>query len=81
VLHAALRYKRPVYIELPRDVAVAPGIQHHTPLEFHEQSDDRTLREALAEGASDDQRRAKAGHSRRSGSAPVWFAKHAVAAR
>src|SRR5882724_9880488 len=49
VLHAALRYKRPVYIELPRDVAVAPGIQHHTPLEFHEQSDDRTLREALAE--------------------------------
>src|SRR5947207_182054 len=49
VLHAALRYKRPVYIELPRDVAAAPGIHHHTPLEFHEQSDDRTLREALAE--------------------------------
>lgn len=49
VLHAALRFKRPVYIELPRDVAAVAGIRHHTPVEFHEQSDDRTLREALAE--------------------------------
>src|SRR5205809_3207407 len=38
VLHAALRYKRPVYIELPRDVVSLPGIPHHTPREFHEAS-------------------------------------------
>src|SRR5438874_5251817 len=49
VLHAALRYKRPVYIELPRDLASVPGIPHHKPREFHEESDARTLREALAE--------------------------------
>ena len=49
VLHAALRYKRPVYIELPRDIVSLPGIPHHTPREFHEASDRHTLREALAE--------------------------------
>src|SRR5436190_9852852 len=49
VLHAALRYKRPVYIELPRDMVTQPGIPYHTPQEFHEQSDRHTLREALAE--------------------------------
>src|SRR5512132_3134882 len=49
VLHAALRYKRPVYIELPRDIVSVPGIPHHTPREFHEASDRHTLREALAE--------------------------------
>ncbi len=49
VLHAALRYKRPVYIELPRDRVSLPGIPYHTPHEFHEQSDRNTLREALAE--------------------------------
>src|SRR5256712_3455524 len=48
VLHAALRYKRPVYIELPRDLVTLPGIPHHTPREFHEESDRHTLREALA---------------------------------
>src|SRR5881392_2815957 len=49
VLHAALRYKRPVYIELPRDMVTQPGIPHHTPREFHEASDRHTLRAALAE--------------------------------
>src|SRR6266487_2738861 len=49
VLHLALRYKRPVYIELPRDLVAVHGIRHHVPREFHEQSDERTLREALAE--------------------------------
>src|SRR5947208_14545282 len=29
VLHAALRFKRPVYIELPRDLLSVPGIPHH----------------------------------------------------
>src|SRR3954449_8795340 len=39
VLHAALRFKRPVYIELPRDMVGVPGIPHYTPREFHETSD------------------------------------------
>src|SRR5213082_3038352 len=38
VLHAALRFKRPVYIELPRDLVSVPGIPHHQPQEFHETS-------------------------------------------
>jgi TPP-dependent 2-oxoacid decarboxylase len=49
VLHAALRYKRPVYIELPRDMVSVPGIPHHKTAELHEQSDPRSLRAALAE--------------------------------
>ena len=49
VLHAALRYKRPVYIELPRDRAGLPGSPHYEPAELHETSDARTLKAALAE--------------------------------
>src|SRR5437773_7145129 len=49
VLHAALRFKRPVYIELPRDLVSRPGIRHYTPREFHEASDRHTSREALPE--------------------------------
>ncbi|MBI2948546.1 MAG: alpha-keto acid decarboxylase family protein [Verrucomicrobia bacterium] len=49
VLHAALRFKRPVYIELPRDQVFVPGIPHHQPAELHEASDRRALRAALAE--------------------------------
>ena len=49
VLHAALRYKRPVYIELPRDMVNVPGIAHHTPADVHEASDPAALREALHE--------------------------------
>jgi indolepyruvate decarboxylase len=51
VLHAALRYKRPVYIELPRDIVSRPGIPHHQPREIHETSDRHSLREALVEAA------------------------------
>jgi indolepyruvate decarboxylase len=47
VLHAADRYKRPVYIELPRDMVSREGIAHHQPAEIHEKSDPVTLREAL----------------------------------
>src|ERR671936_2143026 len=36
VLHAALRYKRPVYIELPRDLVAVPGIPYHQPSDLHE---------------------------------------------
>jgi hypothetical protein len=49
VLHAALRFKRPVYIELPRDLVFVPGIPHHKTPVIHERSDVRSLREALAE--------------------------------
>jgi len=49
VLHAALRFKRPVYIELPRDLVAVPGIPHHKTAEIHERSDAKSLREALAE--------------------------------
>jgi indolepyruvate decarboxylase len=49
VLHAAIRYKRPVYIELPRDLVVVPGIPHHSPPQIHERSNSSSLRAALAE--------------------------------
>ncbi len=49
VLHAALRYKRPVYIELPRDLVHVPGIAHHHPPEIHERSDPATLKAMLEE--------------------------------
>ncbi|HEY3861479.1 MAG TPA: thiamine pyrophosphate-binding protein [Verrucomicrobiae bacterium] len=52
VLHAAVRYKRPVYIELPRDMADAAGKAHHKPADFHEASDPVTLRESVAEVAA-----------------------------
>jgi indolepyruvate decarboxylase len=49
VLHAALRYKRPVYIELPRDQVFVPGIPHHRAPSVHERSNPSTLQAALAE--------------------------------
>jgi len=52
VLHAALRYKRPVYIELPRDMVSVPGIPHHQPGDLHETSNRHTLRAALEEAAA-----------------------------
>src|SRR6266516_1752800 len=49
VLHTALRFKRPVYIELPRDLTFVPGIPHHKTPKIHERSDPRSLRAALTE--------------------------------
>jgi indolepyruvate decarboxylase len=49
VLHAAQRFKRPVYIELPRDMVHVPGIPHHKTPEIHERSDAPSLRAALQE--------------------------------
>ena len=49
VLHAALRFKRPVYIELPRDLVYVPGIPFHKTPEFHEPSDSHSLCAALSE--------------------------------
>jgi indolepyruvate decarboxylase len=51
VLHAALRFKRPVYIELPRDMVSVPGLAHHRPPALHEASNPKVLRAALAEAA------------------------------
>src|SRR5213593_989814 len=52
VLHAALRYKRPVYIELPRDMVTAAGNTAHRPSEFHEESNPDTLRESMKEATA-----------------------------
>ena len=49
VLNAALRYKRPVYIELPRDVVLQHPVGVHRAAKLPEQSDPLALREALAE--------------------------------
>ncbi len=49
VLHACLRYKRPVYIELPRDMLNVSGTPYHRPAEIHEPSNAKALRAALAE--------------------------------
>src|SRR5436309_2938415 len=44
-----LGFKRPVYIELPRDLVTVPGTPHHKTPEIHERSDPKCLRAALAE--------------------------------
>lgn len=49
VLHAAESYKRPVYIELPRDMVARPGIARHAPADLREASDAPSLKAALAE--------------------------------
>ena len=49
VLQAALRYKRPVYIELPRDMVLAPGAANHQAKELELPSDRPALRAALLE--------------------------------
>jgi TPP-dependent 2-oxoacid decarboxylase len=52
VLNAALRFKRPVYIELPRDMVSVPGIPYHTPVEISEASNKKVLKQALTEAVS-----------------------------
>ena len=55
VLSAALRFKRPIYIELPRDVVSTSIIgQHRHPFDIieSEQSDPNALREATTEASS-----------------------------
>src|SRR5215471_16603176 len=52
VLHAALRFKRPVYIEIPRDLVFVPGIPLHKTPEFHERSDPKRLKSAPAEATA-----------------------------
>ncbi len=50
-LAACKRYKRPVYLELPRDRVNTRGIYAHTPVEERPVSNKGALREALAEAA------------------------------
>ena len=51
VLHAAVRFKRPVYLELPRDLVSVPGRADHRVRDLHETSDPHALAEAVAEAA------------------------------
>ncbi|BET68781.1 thiamine pyrophosphate-binding protein [Opitutales bacterium ASA1] len=52
VLSAALRFKRPVYLELPRDLVGACGPADHAPAEERGESDPRTLRTAVNEAVT-----------------------------
>jgi len=52
VLHAAVRFKRPVYLELPRDLVSVPGRSDHRAREVHEVSDPLALQEALSEAVA-----------------------------
>lgn len=52
VLHAAVRYKRPVYLELPRDLVEVPGRPDHRIRDLHETSDPLVLAEALSEATA-----------------------------
>ena len=48
-LEAAVRFKRPVYLELPRDRVDTPALHPHTPLSTHLQSNNDALQAALGE--------------------------------
>ena len=52
VLEAAVRYKRPVYLELPRDQVNARQVGPHRPPEGLPPSDPDALREAIDEAAA-----------------------------
>jgi indolepyruvate decarboxylase len=49
---AAVRYKRPVYLELPRDRVDTPALYEHTPLETKLQSSKEALTAALQDAAA-----------------------------
>lgn len=52
VLEAAVRYKRPVYLELPRDQVMARTLKPHRPPEGLPPSDPDALREAIDEAVA-----------------------------
>ncbi len=52
VLEAAVRYKRPVYLEIPRDQVLARQVAPHRPPAGLPPSDPEALREALDEAAA-----------------------------
>jgi TPP-dependent 2-oxoacid decarboxylase len=49
VLAAALRFKRPVYIEIPRDMVMVTAKRYHTKIIPKPQSDPETIKVALSE--------------------------------
>lgn len=49
VLAATLRYKRPIYIEIPRDMVAAPCLASYRPSEPQDSSDPDALNEAIRE--------------------------------
>jgi TPP-dependent 2-oxoacid decarboxylase len=51
VIDTALRFKRPGYIELPRDMVAVTGNPNYQPRETREASDARALKAALADAA------------------------------
>lgn len=48
-LDACLRYKRPVFLEIPRDKVLACPEHEHSPVRFHPVSDGLALQEAMQE--------------------------------
>jgi indolepyruvate decarboxylase len=52
VIHAALRYKRPAYIELPRDMVLAEGMSRHQHPPAVDHSEPAALHEALREAVA-----------------------------
>lgn len=52
VLTAALRYKRPVYIEIPRDMVNTPGNPHYFRRQQVDESNAETLAEAIREAVA-----------------------------
>lgn len=52
VLTAALRYKRPVYIEIPRDMVNTPGKPHYFRKQQVDESNAETLAEAIREAVT-----------------------------
>src|SRR5206468_3031789 len=52
VIACALRYKRPAYIELPRDVVALPGNPNYQLREVRETSNVKTLKAALADAVA-----------------------------
>lgn len=52
VIHAALHHKRPVYIEIPRDMVQVTGLPSHRHPPSPSISDPETLKEALAEAVA-----------------------------
>jgi indolepyruvate decarboxylase len=48
---AAVRFKRPVYLELPRDRVRSPALYPHVPAKLSPQSDAASLKAAVAEAA------------------------------
>ena len=75
VISTALRYKRPVYIELPRDVVNSPVVNvsnRHLSTGYEESSEPLAMAEAVGEAVGYDKRIRKAGYCCRSRDTTIW---------